>query len=172
MANKAANIDFGQSINRMNRMTSEKPRTEQTQEGGREVRNEERPTESQRPLVITPEAGKYLVASTAESQAKPTEDEQYKVSPTLIDTDLILQPRRGPGRKKRDNNIRTNPKTIFFDDDTDYALSTIKLNNSIDKKDLVLAATRLFLEKYYQSDIGRLSEDGVSAIFQQISGHK
>lgn len=172
MANKAANIDFGQSINRMNRMTSEKPRTEQTKEGGREVRNEERPTELQRPLVITPEAGKYLVASTAESQPIPTEDEQYKVSPTFIDTDLILQQRRGTGRKKRENNIRTNPKTIFFDDDTDYALSSIKLNNSIDKKDLVLAATRLFLEKYYQSDLGRLSEDGVAAIFQQISGNK
>ena len=172
MANKAANIDFGQSINRMNRMTSERPRTDQSQEGGREARNEERPTESQRPLVITPEAEKSPVTSTAASKHIPTEDEQYHVLPPLIDTDLILQPRRGPGRKKRENNIRTNPKTIFFDDDTDYALSTIKLNNSIDKKDLVLAATRLFLEKYYQPDLGRLSEDGIAAIFQQLGGNK
>ena len=168
MANKAANIDFGQSINRMNRMTSERTRTDQSQESRGEVHNEERPTESQRPLVITPKAGKYLVASTAESQPIPTEVEQSQAKPTAIST----EERRGPGRKKRENNIRTNPKTIFFDDNTDYALSTIKLNNSIDKKDLVLAATRLFLEKYYQPDSGRLSEDGVAAIFQQISGHK
>lgn len=168
MSNKAANIDFGQSINRMNRMTSERPRTEQSQEGRREVRNEERPTELQRPLVIQSEAEKSPVTSTAASQPIPSETEQSQAQPTAIAT----EERRGPGRKKRENNIRTNPKTIFFDDDTDYALSTIKLNNSIDKKDLVLAATRLFLEKYYQSDIGRLSEDGVSAIFQQISGNK
>lgn len=168
MGNKAANIDFGQSINRMNRMTSERPRTEQSQEGGGEARNEERPTESQRPLVIQSEAEKSPSAFTAASKHIPTEVEQYQAQPTAIAT----EERRGPGRKKRENNIRTNPKTIFFDDDTDYALSTIKLNNSIDKKDLVLAATRLFLEKYYQPDLGRLSEDGVAAIFQQISSNK
>ena len=168
MANKAANIDFGQSINRMNRMTSERPRTEQAQEGGREVRNEERPTELQRPLVIQPEAEKSPVTSTAASKHIPTEVEQSQAQPTAIAT----EERRGPGRKKRENNIRTNPKTIFFDDATDYTLSTIKLNNSIDKKDLVLAATRLFLEKYYQSDSGRLADEGVAAIFQQLSGNK
>ena len=168
MANKAANIDFGQSINRMNRMTSERPRTEQTQESRGEVRNEEIPTELQRPLVIQSETEKSPSAFTSASQPIPTEAEQSQAQPTVIST----EERRGPGRKKRENNIRTNPKTIFFDDDTDYALSTIKLNNSIDKKDLVLAATRLFLEKYYQADLCRLSEDGVEAIFQQISGHK
>ena len=168
MANKTANIDFGQSINRMNRMTSERPRTDQSQESGREVRNEERPTELQRPLVIQSEAEKSPSAFTSASQPIPTEAEQSQAQPTTIST----EERRGPGRKKRENNIRTNPKTIFFDDATDYALSAIKLNNSIDKKDLVLAATRLFLEKYYQTDSGRLSEDGVAAIFQQISGHK
>ena len=168
MANKTANIDFGQSINRMNRMTSERPRTEQTQESRGEFCNEERPTEPQRPLDIHPEAEKSPSAFTAASQPIPTEVEQSQAQSTAIATDE----RRGPGRKKRENNIRTNPKTIFFDDTTDYALSTIKLNNSIDKKDLVLAATRLFLEKYYQSDSGRLSEDGVAAIFQQLNGHK
>ena len=168
MANKAANIDFGQSINRMNRMTSERPRTDQSQESRGELRNEERPTEPQRPLVIHPEAEKSSVTSTAASQPTPTEAGKSQTQPTAIAT----EERRGPGRKKRENNIRTNPKTIFFDDATDYALSTIKLNNSIDKKDLVLAATRLFLEKYYQTDLGRLSEDGVAAIFQQLGGNK
>ena len=31
MANKTANIDFGQSVSRMNRMTNEKPRLDQIQ---------------------------------------------------------------------------------------------------------------------------------------------
>ena len=159
MANKAANIDFGQSINRMNRMTSEKPLTEQSKEGRVEARNEERPTEPQRPLPVKPQVENSSSAADERSHSATT-------------TNAPADERRGPGRKKRENNIRTNPKTIFFDDSTDYALSTIKLNNSIDKKDLVLAATRLFLEKYYQSDLGRLTDDGVVAIFQQLSGNK
>ena len=150
MANKTANIDFGQSINRMNRMTNEKQRTEQHQEGRGEPRNEERPTEPERPSVVQ------------------TEAEESQVPPTAIAT----EERRGPGRKKRENNIRTNPKTIFFDDATSYTLAMVKLNNGIDMKDLILSATRLFLEKYYQSELGRLSEDGVAAIFHQLGGHK
>lgn len=150
MANKTANIDFGQSINRMNRMTNEKQRTEQPQEGRGEPRNVDRPTEPERPSVVQ------------------TEAEVSQVPPTAIAT----EERRGPGRKKRENNIRTNPKTVFFDDATSYALAMVKLNNGIDKKDLILSATRLFLEKYYQSDLGRLSEDGVAAIFHQLGGNK
>ena len=48
----------------------------------------------------------------------------------------------------------------------------VKLNNSIDKKDLVLAATRLFLDQYYKAGDGRLSDDGVAAIFRQLNGNK
>ena len=169
MGNKAANIDFGQSINRMNRMTSEKPRTEQAKEGGVEARNEERPVEPQRPLQVQPQVDN---PSSAATEVSPSTSVTAECSPSAPTTNAPADERRGPGRKKRENNVRTNPKTIFFDDATDYALSTIKLNNSIDKKDLVLAATRLFLEKYYQADLCRLSEDGVEAIFQQISGHK
>lgn len=169
MGNKAANIDFGQSINRMNRMTSEKPRTEQVKEGGVEARNEERPTEPQRPLPEQPQVENPSTAAADVSPSTPVTAERSLSAPTTNDP---TEERRGPGRKKRENNIRTNPKTIFFDDATDYALAMVKLNNCIDKKDLVLAATRLFLEKYYQPDLGRLSEDGIAAIFQQLGGNK
>lgn len=150
MANKTANIDFGQSINRMNRMTNEKQRAEQTQEGRGEARNEERPTEPERPSVIQ------------------TEAEESQVPPTAIAT----EERRGPGRKKRENNIRTNPKTIFFDDATSYDLAMVKLNNGIDMKDLILAATREFMAKYYQEEKGQLTNEGIYVIFQQLSGNK
>lgn len=135
MANKTANIDFGQSVSRMNRMTNEKPRPDQIQNN----RVGEEPETKQHDMV------------------KPEEAQT---------TQPPIEERRGPGRKKRENNVRSNPKTIFFDDATDYALAMVKLNNSIDKKDLVLAATRLFLDQYYQSGEGRLSEDGVSTILR------
>lgn len=135
MANKTANIDFGQSVSRMNRMTNEKPRPDQINRVGEE-----------------PETKQHDLAEPKEPQT----------------TELPTEERRGPGRKKRENNVRSNPKTIFFDDATDYALAMVKLNNSIDKKDLVLAATRLFLERYYQADSGRLSEEGVSTILRYL----
>lgn len=137
MANKTANIDFGQSVSRMNRMTNEKPRPDQIQNN--RVGEE-------------PETKQHDLSKPEETQA----------------TQPPIEERRGPGRKKRENNVRSNPKTIFFDDATDYALAMVKLNNSIDKKDLVLAATRLFLDKYYQSGEGRLSEDGVSTILRYL----
>lgn len=141
MANKTANIDFGQSVSRMNRMTNEKPRTDQIQTN----RVGEDPKTKQHDMV---------------------EPEEVQT------TQPPIEERRGPGRKKRENNIRSNPKTIFFDDATDYALAMVKLNNSIDKKDLVLAATRLFLDQYYQAGEGRLSEDGIASIFRQLNGNK
>lgn len=134
MANKTANIDFGQSVSRMNRMTNEKPRPDHINRVGEE-----------------PE--------TKHDMIKPEEVQTTK-QPT--------EERRGPGRKKRENNVRSNPKTIFFDDATDYALAMVKLNNSIDKKDLVLAATRLFLDHYYQAGEGRLTEEGVSTILRYL----
>lgn len=75
------------------------------------------------------------------------------------------EPKRGPGRKPRENNVRTNGKTIFFDNETEHALTMIKANYRIDKKDLVLAATREFLAKYYNKDEYRLSDEGIYAIF-------
>ena len=137
MANKTANIDFGQSVSRMNRMTNEKPRPDQIQNN----RVGEEPETKQHDMVKPEEI---------QTAQQPTEE------------------RRGPGRKKRENNVRSNPKTIFFDDATDYALAMVKLNNSIDKKDLVLAATRLFLERYYQAGEGRLTEEGVSTLFRYL----
>lgn len=137
MANKTANIDFGQSVSRMNRMTNEKPRPDQIQNN----RVGEEPETKQHDMI------------------KP--EEVQTTQPTI-------EERRGPGRKKRENNVRSNPKTIFFDDATDYALAMVKLNNSIDKKDLVLAATRLFLDHYYQAGEGRLSEEGVSTILRSL----
>ena len=137
MANKTANIDFGQSVSRMNRMTNEKPRTDQIQNN----RVGEEPETKQHDM------------------AKPEETQT---------TQPPIEERRGPGRKKRENNVRSNPKTIFFDDATDYALAMVKLNNSIDKKDLVLAATRLFLDHYYQAGEGRLTEEGVSTILRYL----
>ena len=137
MANKTANIDFGQSVSRMNRMTNEKPRPDQIQNN----RVGEEPASQQHDTIKPKEV---------QNIQPPTED------------------RRGPGRKKRENNVRSNPKTIFFDDATDYALAMVKLNNSIDKKDLVLAATRLFLDQYYQTGEGRLTEEGVSTILRYL----
>lgn len=137
MANKTANIDFGQSVSRMNRMTNEKPRPDQIQNN----RVGDEPETKQHDMV------------------KPEE---------VQTTQPPIEERRGPGRKKRENNVRSNPKTIFFDDATDYALAMVKLNNSIDKKDLVLAATRLFLERYYQAGEGRLTEEGVSTILRYL----
>lgn len=137
MANKTANIDFGKSVSRMNRMTNEKPRPDQIQTN----RVGDEPETKQHDMV------------------KP-EEVQTTQSP--------IEERRGPGRKKRENNVRSNPKTIFFDDATDYALAMVKLNNSIDKKDLVLAATRLFLDHYYQAGEGRLTEEGVSTILRYL----
>lgn len=137
MANKTANIDFGQSVSRMNRMTNEKPRPEQIQNNR---------------VWEEPETKQHDIAKPEEAQT----------------TQPPIEERRGPGRKKRENNVRSNPKTIFFDDATDYALAMVKLNNSIDKKDLVLAATRLFLDQYYQPGEGRLSEDGVSTILRYL----
>lgn len=137
MANKTANIDFGQSVSRMNRMTNEKPRPDQIQNN----RVGEEPETKQHDMTKPEEV---------QTTQPPTEE------------------RRGPGRKKRENNVRSNPKTIFFDDATDYALAMVKLNNSIDKKDLVLAATRLFLDHYYQAGEGRLTEEGVSTILSYL----
>lgn len=78
------------------------------------------------------------------------------------------EPKRGPGRKPRENNVRTNGKTIFFDDETEHALTMIKANYRIDKKDLVLAATREFLAKYYNKEEYRMSNEGIYAIFNSL----
>ena len=154
MANKTANIDFGKSVNRMNRMTSEQPRKEPTEESMEGHLSAGQTCEANNPLREQQELSRPTLPASAEQPSQTGNDE-----------------RRGPGRKKRENNVRTNPKTIFFDNATDYAMSMIKLNNGIDKKDLVLAATREFLEKYYRKEHGRLSNEGIHAIFQQLGTH-
>lgn len=165
MGNKAANIDFGQSINRMNRMTSEKPRTEQAKEGRVEACNEEQPTESQRPLPEQPQAEN---SSSAAAEVYPSTPVIAEHSPSEPTTNAPTEERRGPGRKPRENNVRTNGKTIYFDNETEHALAMVKANNRIDKKDLVLAATREFLAKYYNKDEYRLTNEGIYAIFSSL----
>lgn len=78
------------------------------------------------------------------------------------------EPKRGPGRKPRENNVRTNGKTIYFDNETEHALAMVKVNNRIDKKDLVLAATREFLAKYYNKEEYRLTNEGIYVIFSSL----
>ena len=98
---------------------------------------------------------------------KPTQQQEY-AKPLQEDPVQQLEPKRGPGRKPRENNVRTNGKTIFFDNETEHALTMVKANNRIDKKDLVLAATREFLAKYYNKEEYRLSNEGIYAIFSSL----
>lgn len=83
---------------------------------------------------------------------------------------VVEEGRRGPGRKRKENKLRSNPTTVFFDNETARALTMIKVNNNIDKKDLVLAATREFLSKYYLNGDARLGEEGVRSVFSNLGG--
>lgn len=130
MANKTANIDFGDAISRMRQRTREEKVGESVPQ---------QPTQQQ-------------------EYAKPRQEEPVQQP----------EPKQGPGRKPRENNVRTNGKTIFFDNETEHALTMVKANNRIDKKDLVLAATREFLAKYYNKEEYRLSNEGIYAIFSSL----
>lgn len=97
----------------------------------------------------------------------PTQQQEY-VQPQQEEPVRQPEPKRGPGRKPRENNVRTNGKTIYFDNETEHALAMVKANNRIDKKDLVLAATREFLAKYYNKEEYRLTNEGIYVIFSSL----
>ncbi len=63
------------------------------------------------------------------------------------------------GRPKKARKIEGGAQvSLFFDHDTKMKMMMTKLNHKIEMKDLILGATIMFLEKYY--DNGMLSERG------------
>lgn len=138
MANKTASIDFGDAMSRMRRSTKE-------ERGGESAPHQ--PTKQQE-----------YAPSRQQEYAQPQQEAPAHQP----------EPKRGPGRKPRENNVRTNGKTIYFDNETEHALAMVKANNRIDKKDLVLAATREFLAKYYNKEEYRLTNEGIYAIFSSL----
>lgn len=63
------------------------------------------------------------------------------------------------GRPKKTRKIEGGaPVTVFFDQDTKSKLMLTKVAHKIEMKDLIVGATLLFLDKYY--DNGQLSKAG------------
>lgn len=63
------------------------------------------------------------------------------------------------GRPKKTRKIEGGAQvSLFFDQDTKMKMMMAKLNHKIEMKDLILGATILFLDKYYEN--GELSERG------------
>ncbi len=139
MANKTASIDFGDAMSRMRRSTKEDRVGESAPQQPTQQQEYEQPIQQQ--------------------EYAPPQQEEPAQQP---------EPKRGPGRKPRENNVRTNGKTIYFDNETEHALAMVKANNRIDKKDLVLAATREFLSKYYNKEEYRLTNEGIYVLFSSL----
>ena len=63
------------------------------------------------------------------------------------------------GRPKKTRKIEGGAQvSLFFDQETKMKMMMTKLNHKIEMKDLILGATILFLDKYYEN--GELSERG------------
>ena len=81
-----------------------------------------------------------------------------KEVPTPQPSTLNSQPSK-MGRPKKTRKIEGGAQvSLFFDQDTKMKMMMAKLNHKIEMKDLILGATILFLDKYYEN--GELSERG------------
>lgn len=90
---------------------------------------------------------------------KPEQPKQaVKQEPTPQPSTLNSQPSK-MGRPKKTRKIEGGAQvSLFFDQDTKMKMMMAKLNHKIEMKDLILGATILFLDKYYEN--GELSERG------------
>lgn len=101
-----------------------------------------------------------FVKDIRERQAldKPEPKHTVKEEPTPQPSTLNSQPSK-MGRPKKTRKIEGGAQvSLFFDQDTKMKMMMAKLNHKIEMKDLILGATILFLDKYYEN--GELSERG------------
>ena len=68
--------------------------------------------------------------------------------------------------KKVSKLNRNMAKTIFFTEEIDQKLQMVKAIQKKEIKDVVFAATTMFLDKYYKD--GRLSQEGLDFLEQTI----
>ena len=90
---------------------------------------------------------------------KPEQPKQtVKEEPIPQPSTLNPQPSK-MGRPKKTRKIEGGAQvSLFFDQDTKMKMMMAKLNHKIEMKDLILGATILFLDKYYEN--GELSDRG------------
>lgn len=102
-----------------------------------------------------------FVKDIRERQAldKPEPKQTVKEEPIPQPSTLNPQPSTKLGRPKKTRKIEGGAQvSLFFDQETKMKMMMTKLNHKIEMKDLILGATILFLDKYYEN--GELSERG------------
>jgi hypothetical protein len=100
-----------------------------------------------------------FVKDIRERQALDKPEQQKPATPVNSESTIQNSELKKMGRPKKTRKIEGGAQvSLFFDQDTKMKMMMAKLNHKIEMKDLILGATILFLDKYYEN--GELSERG------------
>lgn len=110
--------------------------------------------------VIQPNAlGDLLSEQTASTRAS------LEKNPT-VDNNIVERGGVVPQRHTRKKTVinRKNARTIFFDDKSWTQLDNVAFNNRVNFQRIVQTAVADFLEKYYDTKIQALNQEGIKQI--------
>ncbi|MBQ0060831.1 MAG: hypothetical protein MJZ69_07280 [Bacteroidaceae bacterium] len=104
------------------------------------------------------------------TQERNIEEQNRQIEQQKIAETIAAAPVAAPkqmGRPKKVSKLNRNmAKTIFFTEEIDQKLQMVKAIQKKEIKDVVFAATTMFLDKYYKD--GRLSQEGLDFLEQTI----
>lgn len=100
------------------------------------------------------------------TQERNIEEQNRQIEQQKIAETIAAAPKQ-MGRPKKVSKLNRNmAKTIFFTEEIDQKLQMVKAIQKKEIKDVVFAATTMFLDKYYKD--GRLSQEGLDFLEQTI----
>lgn len=100
-----------------------------------------------------------FVQDIRDRQALDKPEQQKPTAPVNSESTIQNSELKKMGRPKKTRKIEGGAQvSLFFDQETKMKMMMTKLNHKIEMKDLILGATILFLDKYYEN--GELSERG------------